>query len=133
MTYGIAYLASLLTMAGLDFVWLRSTSDALYRRDLGSVLAQDPKLGIAVLFYVLYTAGIVIFGVRPALASSDWRMAALYGALFGLFCYATYDLTNHATLKVWSLRITLLDIGWGMLVTAASASAGALAAIKFRG
>ena len=133
MTYGIAYLASLLTMVGLDFVWLRSTSDALYRRDLGPLLAQDPKLAIAALFYILYAAGIVIFAVRPALDSADWRTAAFYGALFGLFAYATYDLTNFATMKVWSVRVTLLDIGWGMLVTAATASVSALAAMKFRG
>jgi uncharacterized membrane protein len=67
------------------------------------------------------------------LTVSDWRAAALTGALFGLFAYATYDLTNFATLKVWSLRVTVLDIGWGALVTAAAASAGALAAIKLRG
>jgi len=132
MTYGIAYLASLLTMVGLDFVWLRSTSDALYRRDLGPLLAQDPKLAIAALFYILYAAGIVIFAVRPALASADWRTAAFYGALFGFFAYATYDLTNFATMKVWSLRVTLLDIGWGALVTATTASVSALAAMKFR-
>ena len=132
MTYGIAYLASLLTMVGLDFVWLRSTSDALYRRDLGPLLAQDPKLAIAALFYILYAAGIVIFAVRPALDSADWRPAAFFGALFGFFAYATYDLTNFATMKVWSLRVTLLDIGWGALVTAATASVSALAAMKFR-
>jgi len=133
MTYGIAYLASLLTMVGLDFVWLRSTSDALYRRDLGPLLAQDPNLAIAALFYILYAAGIVIFAVRPALDSVDWRTATFYGALFGFFAYATYDLTNFATMKVWSLRITLLDIGWGALVTAATASVSALAAMKSRG
>jgi len=130
MTYPIAYLASLLTMAGLDYVWLTNTSASLYRHDLGALLADDPKMGVAVIFYLVYAAGIVIFAVRPALASSDWRMATLYGALFGLFAYATYDLTNFATLKVWTLRVTVLDIGWGAVVTAAAASAGALAALR---
>ena len=132
MTYAIAYLACLLAMAGLDFLWLTNTSDALYRRDLGPLLADDPKLGVAAVFYLAYAVGVVIFAVRPALASSDWRSAALYGALFGFFAYATYDLTNFSTLKVWSLRVTLLDIGWGMLLTAIAASVGALAALKFR-
>jgi len=132
MTYAIAYLATLLAMAGLDFLWLTKMSATLYRRDLGPILAEDPKLGVAVVFYLAYAAGIVIFAVRPALASSDWRSAALFGALFGFFAYATYDLTNFSTLKVWSLQVTLLDIGWGMVLTAVAASIGALAALRFR-
>jgi uncharacterized membrane protein len=99
MTYAIAYLAALLAMAGLDFLWLTNMSAALYRRDLGPLLADDPKLGVAAVFYLAYAVGVVIFAVRPALASSDWRSAALYGALFGFFAYATYDLTNFSTLK----------------------------------
>jgi len=132
MTYPIAYLASLLAMAGLDFLWLTNTSAILYRRDLGPLLAEEPRMSAAVVFYLAYTAGIVIFAVRPALAAADWRVAALYGALFGMFAYATYDLTNFATMKVWTLRVTLIDIGWGALLTATAASAGALAALKFR-
>ena len=132
MTYPIAYLAGLLAMAGIDFLWLTNTSAALYRRDLGPLLAEDPRMSVAVIFYLVYAAGVVIFAVRPALAAADWRAAALYGALFGFFAYATYDLTNFATMKVWTLRVTLLDIGWGMLLTAAAAGAGALAALKFR-
>jgi uncharacterized membrane protein len=132
MTYAVAYLVSLLVMAGLDFLWLTNTSAILYRRDLGPLLAEDPRMGVAVIFYLAYAAGIVIFAVRPALGSGDWRTALLYGALFGLFAYATYDLTNFATMKVWSLRVTLLDMGWGMFLTAAAASAGAFAALRVR-
>jgi uncharacterized membrane protein len=133
MTYAIAYLVSLLAMTGLDFIWLKTMSAALYRHDLGPLLADEPRLGIAALFYLLYAAGIVIFAIRPALVSADWRTALWAGALFGVFAYATYDLTNFATLKLWSLRVTVLDIGWGAVVTAAAAGAGALAAVKFRG
>jgi len=132
MAYAIAYLVSLLVMAGLDFLWLTNTSAALYRRDLGPLLAEQPRMGVAVVFYLAYAAGMVIFAIRPALAAGDWRAAALYGALFGFFAYATYDLTNFATMKVWTLRVTLLDIGWGMLLTAAAASAGAFATLKLR-
>jgi len=132
MTYLIGYLVSLLAMAGLDFLWLTNMSAALYRRDLGPLLAEDPRMGVAVIFYLAYAAGVVIFGVRPALDAGDWRVAALYGALFGFFAYATYDLTNFATMKVWTLRVTLLDIGWGIFLTATAASVAAWAALKFR-
>jgi uncharacterized membrane protein len=132
MTYPIAYLVSLLAMAGLDYLWLTNMSAVLYRRDLGPLLADDPKMSVAVVFYLTYAIGIMIFAIRPALASADWRAAALYGALFGMFAYATYDLTNFATMKVWTLRVTVLDIGWGMIVTATAVSAGAFAALKLR-
>jgi len=132
MTYPIAYLVSLLAMAGLDYLWLTNMSAVLYRRDLGPLLADDPKMSVAVVFYLTYAIGIMIFAIRPALASADWRAAALYGALFGMFAYATYDLTNFATMKVWTLRVTVLDIGWGMIVTATAASAGAFAALNLR-
>ena len=86
----------------------------------------------AVIFYLTYAAGIAIFAVRPALAAADWRVAVLYGGLFGFFAYATYDLTNFATLKVWTLRITLVDMGWGTALTAIAASLAAVAALKLR-
>jgi uncharacterized membrane protein len=132
MTYLIAYLACVVVMGGLDFLWLSNTSGSLYHRDLGPLLADNPNMTVAVIFYLIYIAGVLIFAVRPALASADWRTAALYGALFGFFCYATYDLTNFATMKVWTLRVTLLDIAWGTILTGATASAGALAALKFK-
>src|SRR5690349_19515433 len=87
---------------GLDFLWLTNPSTILYRRDLGPLLADDPRMSVAVIFYLAYAAGIAIFAVRPALGAEDWRAAALYGALFGFFAYATYDLTNFAAMKVWT-------------------------------
>jgi uncharacterized membrane protein len=132
MTYGIAYVACLAVMGVLDFFWLTTMSPSVYRRDLAPLLADDPNMIVAVIFYLTYMVGILIFAVRPALTSGDWRTAALYGALFGFFAYATYDLTNFATLKVWSLRVTLLDMAWGTVLTGTTATAGALAALKFR-
>jgi len=132
MVYLIAYLVCILVMGGLDFLWLRNTSDALYHRDVGVLLADNPNMTVAVIFYLIFIVGILIFAVRPALASGDWRTAALYGALFGFFAYATYDLTNFATMKVWTLRVTLLDIAWGTFLTGTVASAASLAALKFR-
>jgi len=132
MAYAIAYLTGLVVMAGLDFLWLINTSASLYRRDLGPLLADHPRTGAAVIFYLAYAAGIVIFAVRPALAATDWRGAALFGALFGFFAYATYDLTNFATMKVWSLRVSVWDIGWGALLTAVAASVAALVALRVK-
>ena len=84
-----------------------------------------------VAFYLLYLVGVMIFAVRPALAGGDWRQATLFGALFGFFCYATYDLTNLATLKDFTLQATLMDLAWGAVITAVAATAGAIAALKF--
>jgi uncharacterized membrane protein len=86
---------------------------------------------VAVIFYFTYIVGVLIFAVRPAIMAGDWKTAALYGALFGFFTYATYDLTNFATMKVWTLRVTLLDVAWGTILTGVTASAGTLAALKF--
>jgi uncharacterized membrane protein len=131
MAYLAAYIACILVMGALDFLWLTNTSTPLYHRDLGPLLADKPDMTTAVVFYLLYIVGILIFAVRPALSSADWKTAALYGALFGFFAYATYDLTNQATMKVWSFRVTLLDIAWGTLLTGVTASAGTLAALRF--
>ncbi len=131
MAYLIAYVACVLVMGALDFLWLTNTSGAVYHRDLGPLLADDPNMTVAVIFYLTYIVGVLIFAVRPALASADWKTALLYGALFGFFTYATYDLTNYATMKVWTLRVTLLDIAWGTVLTGVTASAGTLAALKF--
>jgi uncharacterized membrane protein len=131
MMYLIGYAASLLVMAGLDFLWLSNTSAGLYHRDLGPLLAEDPNMVVAVIFYLTYIVGILIFAIRPGIGAGDWKIAALYGALFGFFAYSTYDLTNFATMKVWTLRVTLLDIAWGTFLTGVTASIGTLAALRF--
>ena len=129
MQWLIAYLASALTMGGLDFLWLTNTRP-IYRKALGSALAENPDMRAGMAFYVLYLVGVMIFAVRPALAGGDWRQAALYGALFGFFCYATYDLTNLATIKTFTLQATIADLAWGTAITATAATAGAIAALK---
>jgi uncharacterized membrane protein len=129
MAWIVAYFASALTMGVLDYIWL-TNSKPMYQRALGSALAENPDMRAAVVFYVLYLVGVMIFAVRPALASGDWRQATLFGALFGFFAYATYDLTNLATLKTFTLQATLADLAWGTFITAAAGTAGALAALK---
>jgi uncharacterized membrane protein len=129
MTWLIAYVTSALVMGGLDFLWLTNTR-AIYQRALGPALSEDPDMRAGVTFYVLYLVGIMIFAVRPALASGDWKTATLFGALFGFFAYMTYDLTNLATIKTFTLQATLCDLAWGTFITATAASAGAFAALK---
>lgn len=130
-TIAVSYLAAGLVMGVLDFAWLRSMTP-VYQRAFGAMLAEKPNMRAAIAFYLVYLAGVVIFAIRPALAAGDWKAAVTRGALFGLFAYATYDLTNLATLKVWSLKMSLLDMGWGTLLTAVTASAGAAAGLAAR-
>ncbi|CAN5910952.1 DUF2177 family protein [soil metagenome] len=127
----VAYGAAALAMLCLDAVWLTLAADRLYRPLLGDILLPEFRLVPAILFYLLYVAGAVIFAVRPALAAGHWTVAAGYGALLGFFCYATYDLTNQATLKTWPTTVTVFDMGWGTLLTACAATAGYLAASRF--
>jgi uncharacterized membrane protein len=120
-------------MGVLDFLWLTNMLGPVYRPAIGSLLAEKPHMGAAVTFYVIYLAGIQIFAVSPALATADWRTASVHGALFGFFAYATYDMTNLATLRNWSLKMSLIDMAWGSVLTAITASAGAFAALKLVG
>jgi uncharacterized membrane protein len=128
----IAYLAAALVMAALDALWLTFASGALYRPILGDILLDGFRPAPAIVFYLLYVFGMVVFAIAPALADGRWTTALALGALFGLVAYATYDLSNQATMKAWSLRITLADMAWGTFLTAVSASAGFLAASRFQ-
>jgi len=127
-TYAVAYVVALIVLAACDFVWLSTMGAGVYRPRLGGLLLERPVLWAAVLFYLVYAAGAVVFAVAPALEAPSWLRAAGMGALFGLFAYATYDLTNLATLRGWSITVTVLDIGWGAVLTAIGATAGYAAA-----
>ena len=131
--YLAAYVGAGLAFAGLDAVWLTATSASLYRPVLHAVLIDGFRAVPAVLFYLVYLAGVMIFAVAPAMREGRWRTATTMGALFGFFAYATYDLTNQATLAVWATRITLMDLAWGGFVTAAGATAGYLASTLVKG
>jgi len=128
-----AYLAGATTMLGLDFLWLRLMMGPLYRRDLGPILSDKVNMTAALIFYLAYVAGLVFLAVRPALADGDWRTALIQGAVLGCLAYATYDLTNMATLNVWSWRVTVLDIAWGTVLTAIAASISAVVTLKLKG
>jgi uncharacterized membrane protein len=109
-----AYVATALAMLVLDALWLGLIAAPLYQQGIGHLMAPQPRLGVAALFYLLYPLGIVIFAVaaRPAGA---WRPTLLAGALFGFFAYATYDLTNLATIKGWTAQLAAIDIACGTL------------------
>jgi uncharacterized membrane protein len=120
----VAWLGAGLAIGGLDFFWLTNTNATVYRPVLHSILLDGVRPVPAGLFYLVYLVGVVIFGVRPGVLSGRWRDSTLSGALFGFFAYATYDLTNQATLAIWATQITLLDLTWGTFLTATGATAG---------
>ena len=126
----IAYALTLVIFAVIDTVWLGLMADRLYRPLIGPVLADSFRLAPAIAFYAIYAAGLTLFAVRPGLAGSDWKVAMLWGALFGLFAYATYDLTNLATLKSWSVRLSLIDMAWGLTVSAAASAIACAVALR---
>jgi len=131
MTYLIAWIGAGLCFAVIDTIWLTNAVPRIYRPMIGEILSEKVRLGAAIAFYVIYITGIVFFAIRPALAEASLASAALYGAAFGFFAYATYDLTSQATLKVWDTRLTLIDMAWGTIATGAAAAAGYAAAAQF--
>lgn len=120
--YAVTYLAILLPFGMLDAVWLSLMGPRLYRPTLGDILLTNVNLPAAIAFYLIYPIGILVFATLPALKAGSVGPALMYGALFGLLAYATYDLTNQATLRNWTLQLTLADMAWGAV---ASGLAGA--------
>lgn len=123
MLYAVAYAAILLPFCLLDAVWLTVMGRLVYKPTLGDILLTDVNLPPAIAFYLIYPLGILIFASLPALKAESVTPALIYGALFGALAYATYDLTNHATLRDWTLQITLMDIAWGAFASAVAAAA----------
>lgn len=122
----IGYVATGLAFLLLDALWLGTMASRLYRPQLGELMMDGFRFAPAAIFYLLYVAGIVFFAVQPAWQSGRWTTALLYGALVGLLGYGTYNLTNLATLKGWSLTVTVADMAWGTLATALAATIGFL-------
>jgi uncharacterized membrane protein len=123
-----AYLGAGLTFAVIDAVWLTSMVNRLYRPVIGPIMADKPDMTAAVIFYLISIAGTVFLAIEPALREGSWTRAALNGAVLGFVAYATYDLTNQATLNVWSWKLTITDIIWGTTLTSLSATGGYFAA-----
>lgn len=118
------YLGMTLVFFAIDMVWLGVVAKNFYRKYLGNLLLDDFKWGPAFSFYFIFLVGILIFAVLPAAEKNSWISAFIMGGLFGFFCYATYDLTNWATLKNWPWQIVFIDMLWGFLLCAVVSTAG---------
>jgi uncharacterized membrane protein len=129
----VAYVTTLIVFVVIDVVWLAGIAKSFYRAALGDLLAERVNFAAAVAFYLVFAAGLTVFVTLPALRDQySFAQAFSYGALFGGSCYATYDLSNLATLRGWRLSFTLVDIAWGALLSGVSAVA-AVGVIRFAG
>ena len=124
LKYAIAYVSTAIIFFILDLIWLSIMATNFYRARIPDIMATDVNYVAAVLFYLMFVAGVVIFAVGPALESGRWSVALIYGALFGFMAYGTYDLTSQATLKQWSTAVTIVDMTWGTFVSGSAASLG---------
>lgn len=123
-TLSISYLLTTLVFFGIDMLWLGVIAKNYYRRELAAFLSPEVNWAAAIIFYLLFIVGIFYFCIIPATEKNSLQHAIISGALFGFFTYATYDLTNLATLKNWPLNIVFVDIIWGMVLTGLVSTAG---------
>jgi uncharacterized membrane protein len=128
--FAVAYLAALVSFLVIDFAWLSVMGPRFFRPALGGMAADSVRFAPAMVFYLLYPVGMVVFAVIPALRATTLTAAAC-GALLGLTAYGAYDLTNYATLKLWSLRFTIVDMAWGTALSALCAVIATWAARRF--
>ena len=101
----------------IDLLWLGVIAKNLYKEQIGHLMSEEIRWGAAIVFYSIYILGLVVFVILPALKEQSWNYALFYGALFGFICYATYDLTNLATLKDWPVKIVIYDLIWGSFIS----------------
>ncbi len=126
--YSVTYVAALVIMGVVDTIWLSIMANRFYRPTFGDIALTGINAAPAILFYLIYPIGLTLFAISPMLKSGTIGLAAVYGALFGFFTYATYDLTNQATLRNWTWQLTIVDVGWGTIL-GALAAAGSFALV----
>lgn len=102
----------------IDMVWLGLVAKDFYRAQIGALMKPDVNWIAAIIFYLIFIAGLVVFVISPSVEKGSWTHALLFGALFGFVCYATYDLTNLAVAKDWPFLVTIVDLAWGALLAA---------------
>ncbi len=129
LVYGI----TTLIFFAIDMLWIGLIARSFYREKLGFILSTEVNWPAAIMFYLLYIVGILYFAVLPALREHNWQTALMQGAVLGLLCYATYDLTNMATIKNWPLVVVIVDMLWGVVLTGSVALVSYLLAAKFWG
>ncbi|MBP6889819.1 MAG: DUF2177 family protein [Candidatus Moranbacteria bacterium] len=110
------YAIALPVFFAIDMLWLGIIAQNFYRGQIGFLMKTDINWTAAITFYLLFIVGLVVFVITPAVEKGSWSYALLFGALFGLIAYATYDLTNLATLRDWPLTVTLVDMAWGAVL-----------------
>jgi uncharacterized membrane protein len=123
--YFVLYLATLIVLVPIDFLFLGFVAKGFFASQVGDMLGEI-RLAPAVLFYLLYVVGILVFVSGPS--GATWQSTLPYGALFGVFCYATFELTSMSLLKHWTWPVVMLDVSWGAVVTAVSSTLGLLIA-----
>ncbi len=128
--YLIAYGIAAISFGVLDAIWLRWAGENFYRPVIGEIMAEEFDMKAAGVFYFLYLAGMVWFAIKPGLESGSVGTALLNGILLGALCYATYDLTSQAILKVWATKISLVDIAWGAFATGTASTIATWATLK---
>jgi uncharacterized membrane protein len=124
MFYLKLYLCTLVGFLAIDAVWLTVVARGFYRRQLDFLLSDQPNWWAAIIFYLLFVVGLLVFAIVPGLQAGSLRKVLLLGAFFGLVTYATYDLTNLATVKNWPWLVTLVDMAWGTVLAAAVSGIG---------
>jgi len=112
------YAIALPVFLAMDMLWLGLVARSFYRNQIGFLMKSDINWKAAIVFYLLFIVGLVLFVIAPAIEKNSWKHALLFGALFGLITYATYDLTNLATIKDWPLLVTIVDLAWGAVLAA---------------
>lgn len=112
------YSIALPVFFAVDMIWLGIVAKNFYRAQIGSLMKSDVNWAAAIIFYLIFIAGLIVFVIAPAMEKGSWTHALLFGALFGFVCYATYDLTNLAVAKDWPLLVTIVDLVWGAVLAA---------------
>jgi uncharacterized membrane protein len=130
MQHAALYIFTLLSFGVLDAIWLTTTASTLYKPTLGDILLATPKIAPLVAFYLTYPVALVIFAGAPAVKAGSAMPALIYGGLFGAFAYATYDLTNFATLRNWTLQLTVIDVLWGTFASGLASVIGYVVAVR---
>jgi uncharacterized membrane protein len=126
--YALNFISVLIAFALIDSIWISFVAAPMYKNALGPVMLEKFRVAPAIVFYLLQIAGMMVFVVPAALGSQSLGKTALLGALYGLFTYSTFDLTNFAILRNWTLGLTVADIAWGCVLSAGASSAGVAAA-----
>jgi uncharacterized membrane protein len=125
------YVIALVLFVGLDLVWLGYVARGFYQAEIGALFAEKMNLPAAAAFYLIYTVGLMVFVLQPSLLQGGWMRALMLGALFGFVAYSTYDLSNLATLRGWTTKLSIVDMVWGATLTGVTSALTVILAARF--